>query len=67
MADDPVDPARLREGSIVVIRAFDDIPEHLFEVFDVYEDCIGGYSRTGPLAGDYGEPAFDLIKAIQRR
>lgn len=67
METEPIDPTCLREGSVVVIRAFDDIPEHLFEVLDVYDDCVGGYSRTGPLAGEYGEPAFDLIKAIQRR
>jgi hypothetical protein len=66
MADDPVDPALIREGMIVVIHEIDDIPEHQFEVVEVYDDCVGGYSRTGPLAGDYGEPAFDLIKAIHR-
>lgn len=66
METDRIDPTQLREGSLVVIRAFDDIPEHLFEVFDVYDDCVGGYSRTGPLAGEYGEPEFALIKAIHR-
>ena len=66
MDADPVDPTQLREGSLVVIRAFDDIPEHLFEVFEVYDDCVGGYSRTGPLAGEYGEPEFALIKAVHR-
>ncbi len=51
----------LKEDDIVVIRAFDDIPEHLFRVWEVYEDCITGYSISGPLKGEYGEPAFDLI------
>ena len=54
----------LTENTIVVIRAFDDIPEHLFRVSDVYEDCVGGYSLTGPLAGEYGEPPFDLILKV---
>jgi hypothetical protein len=52
---------QLNEDDIVVIRAFDDIPEHLFRVWEVYEDCITGYSISGPLEGEYGEPAFDLI------
>ena len=63
----PTDLSPLREGSVVVIRTFDDIPEHLFEVLEIFDDCVSGYSRTGPLAGEYGEPAFDLIKAIHRR
>ncbi len=52
---------QLKEGDIVVIRAFDDIPEHLFQVSEVYDDCITGYSISGPLEGEYGEPAFDLV------
>jgi hypothetical protein len=51
----------LKEDDIVVIRAFDDIPEHLFRVWEVYEDCITGYSISGPLEGVYGEPAFEMI------
>ena len=65
--DVPVDPTDLREGSIVVLHALDDIPEHLFRVAEVYEDCVGGYSLSGPLNGEYGEPDFTLIKAIHRR
>lgn len=56
---------QLKEGDIVVIRAFDDIPEHLFQVSEVYDDCITGYSISGPLKGEYGEPAFDLILRLQ--
>lgn len=54
----------LQEGTVVVIHAFDDIPEHLFRISEVHEDCVGGYSITGPLAGEYGEPSFDLILKI---
>lgn len=57
---------QLNEGTIVVIRAFDDIPEHLFRISEVYEDCVGGYSITGPLKGEYGEPEFDLILRIHK-
>ncbi|UWR14615.1 hypothetical protein [Sulfitobacter sp. M368] len=57
----------LREGDVVVIRAFDDWPEHLFEVDETFDDCVRGYSITGPLAGVYGEPGFELIKSVAYR
>tara|TARA_R110002049_G_C9132760_1_gene559129 strand:+ start:1587 stop:1772 length:186 start_codon:yes stop_codon:yes gene_type:complete len=57
---------QLKEDDVVVIRAFDDIPEHLFRVWEVYDDCITGYSITGPLEGVYGEPAYDLIIKIAK-
>jgi hypothetical protein len=50
-----------QEGDIVIIKAGEDWPEHLFRVHAIYPDCLSGYSITGPLAGEYGEPAFDLI------
>jgi len=43
-------------GDIVVIRAGEDWPEHLFRVDDV--------SLTGPLKDEYGEPEFDLILRV---
>ena len=55
---------KLAPGVRIVIRAFDDIPEHMFKIDEVYEDCVGGYSLTGPLAGEYGEPEFDLILRV---
>jgi len=57
----------LREGDVVVIRAFDDWPEHLFEVDETFDDCVSGYSITGPLAGVYGEPGWELIDRIAYR
>ncbi|MDO6588635.1 hypothetical protein DS901_15465 [Loktanella sp. D2R18] len=51
----------LQEGDVVVIRASEDWPEHLFEVDEVFEDCVSGYSLTGPLSGVYGEPGWELI------
>ena len=50
-----------QEGDIVIIKAGEEWPEHLFRVHSVYDDCVTGYSITGPLEGEYGEPAFDLI------
>ena len=64
MESKPYDQQKLAPGVRVVLRAFDDIPEHMFKIDEVYEDCMGGYSLTGPLAGEYGEPEFDLILRV---
>ncbi|MFC6637030.1 hypothetical protein GV827_16830 [Sulfitobacter sp. JBTF-M27] len=61
------DPFNLHEDDVVVIKAFDEWPEHLFQVWEVYDDCITGYSLSGPLEGVYGEPAFDLILRVHSR
>ena len=57
----------LTEGSIVLIAAFDDVPEHQFEVQDVYDDCVTGMALTGPLAGCYGEPPLEMVLSIVDR
>jgi hypothetical protein len=59
MADLTITP-----GSIVLIAAFDDIPEHSFLVEEVFEDCITGIALTGPLAGEYGEPYIALVLQV---
>jgi len=56
----------LQPDDIVVIREAEDWPEHLFRVDFVFEDCVGGYSLTGPLAGEYGEPDYGLILRVER-
>lgn len=48
----------------MVIRAGEDWPEHLFRVDDVWEDCVGGVSLTGPLKDEYGEPDYGLILRV---
>jgi hypothetical protein len=48
-------------GDVVLICAFDDVPEHLFRVEEVYEDCITGQALTGPLQGEYGEPELSMV------
>ena len=35
---------------------FDSIPEHQFQVDEVYEDIVTGTVLTGPLAGEYAGP-----------
>ena len=57
----------LKEGDVVVLRALDDIPEHLFQVWEVYDDCITGYALTGPLKGVYGEPGLELLLRVHSR
>jgi hypothetical protein len=54
----------LKVGVTVVLLAFDDVPEHLFLVHSVEEDCVTGVALTGPLQGSYGEPPIELIKGI---
>ena len=45
-----------KPGDVVLIAAFDEVPEHMFQVETVQEDCVTGTALTGPLAGEYGEP-----------
>jgi len=54
----------MTEGDIVVIRAFDDIPEHLFQVEEVFADHITGLALSGPLRGCYGEPDLGLVLRV---
>ena len=51
-------------GCIVMIAAFDDVPEHTFRVEEVFEDCVTGTALTGPLVGEYGEPDIELILRV---
>lgn len=51
----------MEPGDVVMIRAFDDVPEHLFRVEEVFEDCITGQVLTGPLQGEYGEPELSMV------
>ena len=62
-----MEPLNLKEDDVVVIRAGDDWPEHLFRVWEIYDDCITGYSISGPLNGVYGEPGLDLILRVHSR
>ena len=57
----------LKEDDVVVLQALDDLPEHLFRVREVYDDCITGYALTGPLTGVFGEPGLELILRVHSR
>ena len=54
----------LHPGCIVLISAFDDIPEHQFQVEEVHDDLITGTALTGPFAGEYGEPDIEMIVQV---
>jgi hypothetical protein len=51
----------MEPGDVVLIRASDDVAEHLFRVAEVYEDCICGVALTRPFQGEYGEPELSMV------
>lgn len=53
-------------NDVIVLKAFEDVPRHLFEVHSIDDDHITGVALTGPLRGCYGEPDLELIEAILR-
>lgn len=54
----------MQPGDVVIISAFDDVPEHLFQIERVVDDHVTGIALTGPLAGAYGEPGFSMILGV---
>ena len=59
-----VAPNELHPGCIVLIDALDDIPEHQFQVDEVFDDLVTGIALTGPFAGEYGEPDIGMIVQV---
>jgi len=59
-----VDTHLLTPGCVVLIAAFDDIPEHQFQVEEVFDDLVTGVALTGPHAGEYGEPELGMIVQV---
>ena len=57
-------PAIVRPEDVVIIAAFDDVPEHEFLVQEVFDDCVTGVALTGPLSGEYGEPEIGMIVRV---
>ena len=54
----------MNPGDVVLIAAFDEVPEHEFRVDEVLDDCVTGVALTGPLAGEYGEPELSMIVRV---
>jgi hypothetical protein len=48
----------------VLIRAFDDVPEHVLELHTIEDGLVTGMALTGPLAGEYGEPDIELVLRV---
>ena len=71
-----VDVHLLTPGCVVLIAAFDDIPEHQFQVDEVFDDLVTGVALTGPLAGGIwrarawddcsGHPPGNTIRQLTR-
>ena len=56
--------SNITPGIHVLIRAFDDVPEHVFEVHTIEDGFVTGMALTGPFAGEYGEPDIELILRV---
>lgn len=54
----------MKPGDVVIVAAFDEVPEHEFLVEEVLDDCVTGVALTGPLAGEYGEPERSSIVRV---
>ena len=54
----------MQSGDVVVIGAFDEVPEHWFLIDEVLDGCVTGLALTGPLAGEYGEPEIEMIVRV---
>lgn len=54
----------MRVGDVVMVGAFDEVPEHEFLIEEVFEDCVTGVALTGPLAGEYGELEIEMIVRV---
>ena len=58
------DTSDITPGTRVLIRAFDDVPKHVFEVHTIEDGFVIGTALTGPLAGEYGEPDIELVLRV---
>ena len=58
------DTSALTPGMHVLLRAFDDVPGHVFEVHTIEDGFVTGMAVTGPFAGEYGEPDMELVLRV---
>ena len=58
------DTSDLTPGMHVLLRAFDDVPEHVFELHTTEDGFVTGMALTGPFAGEYGEPDIELVLRV---
>ena len=58
------DTSVLTSGKRVLIRGFDDVPEHVFVIHTIEDGYVTGMAVTGPFAGEYGEPDIELVLRV---
>ena len=58
------DTSDLTPGTHVLMRVFDDVPEHIFEVHTIEDDLVTGQTLTGSLAGEYCKPNIELVLRV---
>ena len=58
------DTSDLTPGTHVLMRVFDDVPEHVFEVHTIEDDLVTGQTLTGSLAGEYCKPNIELVLRV---
>ena len=58
------DTSALTPGMQVLIRGFDEVPEHVFVIHTIEDGLVTGMAVTGPLAGEYGEPDIELVLRV---
>ena len=58
------DTSVLTSGKRVLIRGFDDVPEHVFVIHTIEDGYVTGMAVTGSLAGEYGEPDIELVLRV---
>ena len=58
------DTSALTPGMQVLIRGFDEVPEHVFVIHTIEDGYVTGMAITGPLAGEYGEPDIELVLQV---
>ena len=51
-------------GMRVLLRAFDDVPEHIFVIHTIEDGYVTGMALTGPFTGEYGEPDIELVLRV---
>ena len=58
------DTSALTPGRHVLIRGFDEVPEHVFVIHTIEDGYVTSTALTGPLAGEYGEPDIELVLRV---
>ena len=58
------DTSGITPGMRVLIRGFDDVPEHVFVIHTIEDGYVTGMALTGPFTGEYGEPDIELVLRV---